>query len=311
MATAARDALARPTVEVTHLGIGRAMVDGVASNRRYVLPDGTISYHRTSASQASEAHAAPEGTIDPWLTTLSFWNGDDPVLAMSHYAVHPMSYYGQGGVSADFIGMARRARQRTLPGVVQVYVTGCSGNVTAGKYNDGAPANRAVLAERIESAMTRAWADTERSPLDGSSWRSVPLLFQPRGGPGYDEAGLATTIASDPDPFRRCLAAMGLSWRRRNGTGQPIDLPALDLGRAVVLVLPGEAYVEYQLLAQRLRPDTCVIAIGYGECATGYIPTSTQLAEDDENLGDWYWVSDTAEAVLTAGLRQVLLGEAR
>ena len=48
------------------------------------------------------------------------------------------------------------------------------------------------------------------------------------------------------------------------------------------------------------------MAIGYGECGTGYIPTALQLAEDDENLGDWYWVSDTAQQVLTEGLERVL-----
>ena len=266
----------------------------------------SIAYDRTSASRSPEAREAPEGTIDPWLTTLSFWDGDRPVLALSHYAVHPMSYYGQGGVSADFIGIARRARQQALPGVVQVYVTGCSGNTTAGKYNDGAPANRPVLASRIEAAMAHAWSATVRSPMGGTSWRCVPLDFEPRHGPGFDDAGLAATIATDPDAFRQCLAAMGLSWRQRHATGQPIDLPVLDLGPAVVLLLPGEAYVEYQLLAQAARPDAVVIAIGYGESATGYIPTALQIGEGDENLGDWYWVSDTAEAVLSDGLRQAL-----
>ena len=77
-------------------------------------------------------------------------------------------------------------------------------------------------------------------------------------------------------------------------------------GPAIVLLLPGEAYVEYQILAQALRPDAMVMTIGYGESATGYIPTSLQLAEGDENLGDWYWVSDSAETVLTEGLERAL-----
>jgi len=306
VAAALGASLERPAIPVTHIGVGRAVVDRVASNRRYPLPDGTISYHRTSASTAPEAHAAPEGTIDPWLSALSFWNEAEPILALNHYAVHPMSYYGQGGVSADFIGMARRARQREVPGVVQVYVSGCSGNVTAGKYNDGAPANRPVLSSRIEAAMAAAWAATERMPLETAAVRSVPLRFEPRQGPGYSIAELTERIVSDPDPYGQCLAAMGLSWRLRTETGQPIDLPVLDLGRAIVLLLPGEAYVEYQLIAQDLRPDALVMAIGYGESATGYIPTSLQLAEGDENLGDWYWVSDSAERVLTEGLARAL-----
>ncbi len=166
VAAALRAALDRPPTMVTHLGVGRAKVERVASNRRFERPDGSISYHRTSASHTPDAHAAAEGTIDPWLTTLSFWNEDEPVLALSHYAVHPMSHYGDGAISADFIGLARRARQTALPGVVQIYTSGCSGNVTAGKYNDGAPANRAVLAGRLEAAMAGAWVATERHPLE-------------------------------------------------------------------------------------------------------------------------------------------------
>jgi hypothetical protein len=277
--------MAGPARTVTHLGIGRAPVDRVASNRRFIRPDGSISYHRTSASHEQAAHDASEGTIDPWLTTLSFWDGEQPVLALSHYAVHPMSHYGKGVVSADFIGAARRARTRSLPGVTQVYVSGCSGNVTAGKYNDGSPENRPVLAARIETAMAAAWADTRRTLLDRVAFRSVPLRFEPRTGPGHTPDELAERLANDGRPFDQCLAAMALSWRRRLESGEPVDLPVLDLGPAVLVLLPGESYVEYQLLAQGLRPDATVVAVGYGESATGYIPTSLQLAEGDENLG--------------------------
>ena len=308
VAGALRHRLEQSTRQVTHVGMGTAKVDRVASNRRYELADGTISYHRTSASHDPQAHRAPEGTIDPWLKTLSLWNEDEPLLAISHYAVHPMSYYGQGEVSADFIGMARRARQAALPEVAQVYVSGCSGNVTAGKYNDGSRDNRPVLAERIERAMAESWVSTERRPLETAVFRSVPLLFEPRAGVGYSSVELTERLTTDPNPYGQCLAAMGLSWRRRVSTGQPIDLPVLDLGQAVVALLPGESYVEYQLRAQALRPDAFVLAVGYGESATGYIPTARQLAEGDPNLDDWYWVSETAEGILTDGLELALTG---
>jgi hypothetical protein len=309
VAEAARLVLGRPGERVTHVGVGRAIVEGVASNRRYVLEDGSISYHRTSASQHPQAHVAPEGTVDPWLRTLSLWDGDRPLLALSTYAVHPMSYYGGGEVSADFMGLARRARQRSLPDVLQLYASGCSGNVTAGKYNDGDRANRPVLAARMEAAMAGAWAATRREPLETVVFRSVPLRFEPRGGAGHTDNDLAARLVDDAAPFDECLAAMGLSWRQRTAADRPIDLPVVELGPALLALLPGETYVEYQLLAQRLRPDAFVMALGYGESATGYIPTALQLAENDENLGDWYWVSETAEAVLTAGLREALLAD--
>jgi len=63
-------------------------------------------------------HAIPkiregeEGTIDPILKTLSFWKWRYSLLWPSRLtATHPMSYYGQRGVSADFVGMARKLRQ--------------------------------------------------------------------------------------------------------------------------------------------------------------------------------------------------------
>ena len=49
----------------------------------------------------------PTVRIDPFLKTVSFWNADEPILALHAYATHPMSYYGRGDLSADFVGMAR------------------------------------------------------------------------------------------------------------------------------------------------------------------------------------------------------------
>ena len=118
---------------LTHIGLGQAKVKKIASNRRYALPDGKFSFGRGSASGRNILAAnAPEGTIDPWLKTISFWNGDQPIAALSNYATHPMSYYRTGEVSADFPGLARAQRQKETPGCLQVYFSGACGNVTAG-----------------------------------------------------------------------------------------------------------------------------------------------------------------------------------
>src|SRR5579872_1133586 len=121
VARAARAAL--PVARrVTHVGTGQAKVEKVASNRRYLGADGKPHFGRTSASRDPKVRAQPEGLIDPWLKTLSFWDGDAPLAAVSCYATHPMSYYGKGGVSADFVGLARKRRQADDPKVFQVYV---------------------------------------------------------------------------------------------------------------------------------------------------------------------------------------------
>jgi hypothetical protein len=97
-----------------------------------------------------------------------------------------------------------------------------------------------------------------------------------------------------------------LSWLQRVESGQTIDLPVLDLGPVLLVLMPGETYVEYQLLAAKLRPNAFVIAVGYGESATGYIPTALQIRENDSNLRDWCWIAPSAERILTAGLEKAL-----
>ena len=304
VAAAAKAARFRP---VTHVGTGQAAVEGVSSNRRYLDESGRVRFDRGSATRDPKARAADGGTIDPHLKTLSLWDGDTPLLALSAYATHPMSYYGRGGVSADFVGMARKRRQAHAPDVFQMYVSGCSGNVTAGKFNDGAADNRPFLADRIHKAMAAAWKNTKRTPLGDVTFRSVPLMLEARSSKGFSADELTARLKGDPRPFGRCLAALGLSWRKRVESGKPIDLPVLNLGGAALVLLPAESYVEYQLLAQKLRPELFVVVAGYGECGPGYIPTERAWQEHDTNLGDWCWVNPGSEKRMDDALRKALL----
>ena len=99
---------------------------------------------------------------------------------------------------------------------------------------------------------------------------------------------------------------MGLSWRRRVAAGRPVPVPVLDFGVAAVLLLPGEAYIEYQLAAQQERPGDFICVAGYGDGATGYIPTEAHWAEHDSNLGDWCWVAPGSEARMREVIRKAL-----
>src|SRR5262245_13033344 len=184
VAKALREGLKKPR-GITHFGVGQAKVEKVASNRRYLDDSGKPAFGRTSATRDPKVREKPEGVVDPWLKTLSFWDGEQAVLALSCYATHPMSHYGKGGVSSDFVGLARKRRQADDPKVKQIYASGCSGNVTAGKYNDGAAENRPVLADRLYRAMNAAWKETKKYPLDRLTFRVNPLTLEPRKSPGF------------------------------------------------------------------------------------------------------------------------------
>lgn len=302
------DALRKaPSRRITHVGAGAAEVERIASNRRVVAPDGKASFKRYSRTADPAVRNAPEGLIDPWLRTVGFWDGDVPVAALSTYAVHPMSYYGKGGVSADFPGMARAARQAETPGVFQIYTSGCAGDVTAAKFNGGNDAARRELAERLRAAMAKAWDAQTRVPLAKAVVTVGEVRFAlPATGP-QSVAEMERTLP-DPkaDKQARLMAALGLSWAARVGRGQPVEVPALDLGPAQVVVLPAEAFVAFQLQAQKARPDQAVLALGYGECGPGYIPTEAARAEGYVEEHGYSWVAAGAEAALNKAVADAL-----
>jgi hypothetical protein len=255
---------------------GEEFLGQVASNRR-IVEKGKVKYVRYSATKDPKVRAEPEGLIDPLLKTLSFWNGTRPLAALHYYATHPMSYYGDGRVTSDFCGLARDKRAGEDGKVFQAYFTGCAGNVTAGKYNDGSKPNRAVLRDRILTAMRSAWKATERHAVDGWQWRVTPFKFEPRREKNFaaDESKKALEDAKAAKA-RRGNGAFQLAWLKR--IDRPIDLTCLDLGKAVVLHLPGEPFIEYQLAAQKMRKDMVCVA-GYGDGGPGYIPTDRAYLE--------------------------------
>ena len=262
----------------SHIGIGQAKVEQVASNRRILGADGRIKYTRTSATKDPKTRAEPEGLIDPFLKTLSFWDDEKPLAALSYYATHPMSYYGDGRVTSDFCGLARDLRANEGDKVFQAYFTGCAGNVTAGKYNDGTKANRAVLRDRIRAAMKVAWKATTRHAVEKYDWRTLPVKFSPRKEASFGSADSKKAIEdAEATKARRNNAAFQLAWLDR--VARPIAFSCLDFGVALVLHLPGEPFIEYQLAAQEARKDRFVCVAGYGDGGPGYLPTDAAFLE--------------------------------
>ncbi|MCP4840453.1 MAG: hypothetical protein GY887_01860, partial [Halieaceae bacterium] len=117
---------------VTHIAHGEAAVKQIAGNRRIIGLNGKVLSQRGSSSTKPEHHLYPEGLIDPMLKTVTFYNEDRPLVASHYYACHPMSYYGDGRVSADFCGLARRQMQMQNTQCTHLYFNGCGGNIGAG-----------------------------------------------------------------------------------------------------------------------------------------------------------------------------------
>ncbi|MGZ0174457.1 MAG: hypothetical protein ACKVHE_33565 [Planctomycetales bacterium] len=293
---------------VTHVGLGSGKVDKVASNRRILGPDGRVALQRqSSGGRNPAARAAPEGTIDPLVRLLTFWNAEKPVAVLMWYATHPQSYYGRGSVNWDFVGMAREMRARAMPSVPHIHFNGAGGNVAAGKYNDGSKEKRPLLASRLAAGMKLAWESQQKQTLTTRDveWKVVPVSMPVRDTL-VDEELLAKITNANLKNRDRVRAARDLTFLRRTVGGHLIPVSCLRLGTARILHMPGDLFVEYQLAAQSLRPDDFVAMAAYGDYGPGYIGTEVAYAQGGYETGIVSRVAPKVESVLMDAVRQLL-----
>jgi len=266
------------------VGLGRAKVDRVAAIRRVFTPEGKL-LTRWSACRDPKLRAMPEGPIDPFLKTITLARGDKPIVRMHYYTTHPQTFYRDGRASYDFPGMARERLQKE-EGVFQIYFTGCAGDVTAGKYNEGTPECRAALAERLYAGMKAAIAATRPAPMDRLEWRTTPVQFTPRtDGKRDPEKNRATLedagkISEELSEEQREKERERIAEARIGAAGrlacyerlqEPIEFSSVRIGPARVVHLPGEPLIAFQHYAQGLLPDEFVAVAGYGLGTPGYV----------------------------------------
>ena len=288
---------------VTHLGLGEAEVYKVASNRRIIGNDGLLKATRYSSCKDSALIAEPEGVIDPMVSLVSFWNGDKPVAVLSYYATHPQSYYRTGVANPDYPGVARFMRQLAVPQALHIHFNGAGGNITAGKYNDGTPEMRGILAERLANGMKRAWEATKREPItaEAISWDIAPLAL-----PLPENQEEMKTWMATKDSIFLSNNLSKLVFVRRSQAGKQLDVRCLRLGRARILFAPGELFVEFQLAAKAIRPDLFIAMAAYGDYAPGYICTAVAYKEGGYEPGVASGVTADAEVVVMTAIRKLL-----
>jgi hypothetical protein len=291
---------------VTHLGLGQADVREVASNRRIIGPDGKVST-RYTATKDPVLRAAPEGVIDPIVSLVSFWNGDAPLAVLSYYATHPQSYYRTGVPNPDFPGMARFFRQLEVPEALHVHFNGAGGNIGAGKYNDGAMSNRVALARRMADGMKRAWDTTKREPIsaDAVKWTVESVQLPVAKHLKLDE--LQAQLKGRQAAFFLQGGSSKIAWVKLNQAGRRLDVSCLTLGRARLLHMPGELFVEYQLAAKGMQPDRFVAMAAYGDYGPGYIGTAIAYEQGGyETSPGASNVAPEVEEVLMKAMKKVL-----
>jgi hypothetical protein len=288
---------------ITELGLGSATVYKVSSNRRIIGANGLFKASRYSATKDPAVRDEPEGLIDPMVSLISFWNKDKPVAVLSYYATHPQSYYRTGVANPDFPGVARFMRQLAVPDALHIHFNGAGGNITAGKYNDGAHINRLILAERLADGMKRAWEATKKEPIDASkvAWAIEPIKIPLKKDVITMEQKMLTET---PTFLANNMSKLVLL--RREEAGKKIDMTCLKLGSARIVHLPGEPFIEYQLAAKAFRKDLFVAVAGYGDYSPGYICNEEAYHQGGYEPGQASASNPDVEKVLMKAIHKLL-----
>ena len=155
--------------------------------------------------------------------------------------------------------------------------------------------------------MRRAWDATERAPLAPSdvAWIVEPVALPPAEHLSIEQFRKQLI---DRDPmFAAKNEATKLAWLERCQAGHKIELSCLKLGKARILHLPGELFVEYQLAAKAARPDLFVSMAAYGDYAPFYIGTAVAYEEGGyETQPTSSNVAPAAEQVLLTAIHKLL-----
>lgn len=295
-------ATARP---LTGIATGEGTVAQVAAHRRIKGPEGKIIASRGSSCADAALRDLPEGLIDPQLKTVAFYDGETKVVSCHYYAVHPMSYYGDGRASADFCGLARRARQEQEPDCLHVYFTGCAGNIAAGKYNDGSHAMRPILVQRMLDGIVASEKSLKPQPIGDVAWTTSEFL--PAPDPRWDIDQIRKQIA-DPKQavVSRNRPSYTVAWLERcRAADTPILLSSLRAGNVTLLHLPAECFIEYQLAAQKLGAGKFVATAAYGDGGPWYIPTEAAFPQGGYEVSV-SWSSNAVESTLMKGIESLV-----
>ncbi len=284
---------------VTHLSAVTEKVDRVASNRRIAQADGSIVVRHSAGGKDPVLRDASEGLIDPLLRTITFFNGETPLVRMHYFASHPQTR-SNGKVTYDAPGMARE-RVEAKTGVFQIYFTGCGGNIAMGKYNSGADADRAAISDRMFRAMMAACekADsTEKIAANSVRWSTQEVNFPIRHDAEFSLDSHRKTYRDESVAFgTRLRSAMYVAWIERLEARRAVEFSCLAIGNVRIVHLPGEPFVQFQLRAQESGKDLFVAVAGYGECAPWYIGEDRIYSDRGGYEQTWSFVGPCEELV--------------
>ena len=292
----------------------RFLVDGIAdmvadaASAPFVASIGT-GFSRCGAEKGVGGNRRERGGLcDDTVSALAVRDAGGEVRGiLAHYTLHPTFIHEDSAlVTADYPGFIRAEMRRRHPNAVFGFAQGASGDQSSRYFRIGQSYDEAervglALASAAESAISSMHfdADPALDVLIGEvpfSLRTYGPLAQLRRnaeacvaeygrlkatGADYltlQNANLRMLGAEDLLGYATMLdQGMDIPLLRDEG---PAEVVALRLGDALIVGLPGECFVAYQLRIKHAFEDGRVIVIALANgCLPGYCYTEDALAE--------------------------------
>lgn len=307
--------------EDVNIKYSRGLVSEVACNRRVVMKDGKIGV-RYGRDVSEELRSYPDGLIEPYAECVWFekLNGELKGVLVN-YACHGTSYNGYSEICWDYMGFAREQIEMQLGGQA-LFLQGCAGNISPGKYTTHEPIEDArLLGSRLADAVVKSYKEASLVDSKRMSVKNHTVTLKGRTTFSRDELGvklekeIIKTKILQKQSSTVASGAMVISYLERLLMIEkypeleiPSEIGLLRLGEMHLFFLPSESFIQYALEIKNYLKGKPVLVMAYTDCTLQYIPNRIAYEEEGgmEDDPNWcYSEQGNGETLVEAAIRLI------
>lgn len=265
-------------------------IDRAVANRRPASM--TIGWGADPKVARNRRHA--QGPVDDALPVLRIRGADGTIIAvMTSYACHPVVLGADNLLwTADYPHYVRATLERSYPGAMALFLTGCAGDANTGHSAHASitlassPERSFATAERLGATIARAAisAPEQKTGATANVTNSTLLLeFERR------ETEMPPALAerwsrerANGDAARQAVLDYWVDWANTVAGNEltPIAtrVTVLDWGGVAIVAMPGEIFAETALSVRAtLGNDTPSFVVCFADDNPGYIPPASEF----------------------------------
>jgi hypothetical protein len=226
----------------------------------------------------------PQGPVDHTVPVLKVSADGKDIAYVFGYACH-CTTLGHQKFSGDYAGYAQAELEKAHPGVVAMFMNGCSGdqNPYPRKTMELAQTHGKSLATAVEAALT-----TNLRPIGGlirAAYKEIPLAYDklPSREDLLEQQKSKTKL--EAEHANRVLKRLEEDGKLPHDYPYPVQVVRLG-GDLTWVTLAGEVVVDYSLRLKQEIKDPIVWVSGYTNDVPSYIPSLRIWKEGGYEGGD-------------------------